>query len=293
MFAVAAVVLLNAHVLTMSPAHPDATALAIVDGRIAYVGHDAAAARKAAGKGAETIDVGGRTVMPGFDDAHAHFGLQLTLGSDHGVDLPDGLSKREFVERVKRASAERADDRFLFVKTLHLPDGVARAGDLDFVTRPVFVITSRGGLLNKRGLERGGFSAEEAPRGFVRGRELATALDRLVKSLPLGTLEAGARAFLERLARDGITSAQLIDELPDLFEGLRRRGQLTARLRMIPLGYRFDTRTYQPAWTGPAPEWLGVDGIKYFHDDGARITRHELADIFELNVAANRQVIVH
>src|SRR5579871_650294 len=184
MFAALAVVLVNAHVLTMSPERPQARALAIVDGRVAYVGDDAAAARKAAGPDADVIDAGGRTVVPGFNDAHAHFGLSITLGSDHGIDLPDGLAHRAFVDAVKRASAERPDDRFLYVKIREMPDGVRRARDLDFVARPVFVVTSHGGVLNHAALRAGNFTDEEAPQGFVRGRELATALDRIVKSLP-------------------------------------------------------------------------------------------------------------
>jgi predicted amidohydrolase YtcJ len=292
MFAAVALVVLNAHALTQDPARPAAAALAVVDGRLAYVGNDDAAARRAAGPGAQVLDVGGLTLVPGFNDAHVHFGLGLTLGGANGVDLPD-CKRREFIERVKRASAAHPDGDFLFVKTRRLPSGVERARDLDFVDRPVFVVTSRGGLLNRRGLARSGFTADEAPNGFVRGRELAAALDRLVKNLPLGRLEAGARAFLAELARDGITSVQLIDELPDLFDGLRRSGELTARVRMVPLGYRFETRLYAPAWTSPAPEWVRVDGVKYFHDDGARLTRFELAELFDENVKAGRHVLVH
>src|SRR5262249_31237811 len=103
----------------------------------------------------------------------------------------------------------------------------------------------------------------------------------------------GARQFLSRLAALGITSVQLIDELPETFEALRRSGELTARVRMIPLGYRLETRLYQPAWPAVAPEWLRVDGAKYFHDDGARITRFELQELARLNAAARRPIVVH
>ena len=291
-FALAAVVLANAQVLTMNAAQPTATTVAILDGKIAYVGDDLAQARKAAGGKPEVIDLAGRTVMPGFNDAHVHFGLSITLGSEHGVDVQDS-SAGVWRERVKRASAARPDDDWLFVKTRNLPEGIRRASDLEFVSRPLFVVTSHGGLFNKRGMAKGHFTEAEAPQGFVRGRELAAALDRLVKSLPLRTLTDGAHEFLEHLAKSGITSVQLIDELPDLFEGLRRKGQLTARVRMIPLGYRFETRMYEPTWSGPAPEWVRVDGVKYFHDDGARITRFELKEIFDRNVAAGRPIVVH
>ena len=288
-----AVVLANAHVLTMDPAHPQAQVVAIADGKIAYVGDDLALARKAAGPGAEVIDAAGRTVMPGFNDAHVHFGLTLTLGSrEHGVDLPD-LGKRAFVAAVKQAAQERAPG-WLFVKMRTMPDGIGRARDLDFVDRALFLVTAHGGLFNHRALAEGHFSTEEAPDGFVHGRELAAALDRLVKALPLKVLTNGAHTLLQRLAKGGITSVQLIDEVPEVFELLRQRDQLTARVRMIPLGYRLETRLYEPTWKGGDPAWVRVDGIKYFHDDGARITRFELQEIFERDVlAAHRQVVVH
>lgn len=287
-----AVVITNAQVLTMSPAQPRAGALAVVDGKIAYVGDDVAAARRAGGPAAEWIDAGGRTVMPGFNDAHVHFGLTLTLGSDHGVDLPES-SRAAFIAAVKRASSARRDDDWLFVKIRALPDGIKRARDLDFEKRPLFVVSAHGGIFNTAGLRRGGFRPDEAPSGFVRGRALAAALDRVVKGLPFKKLRAGARAFLAELARNGITSVQLIDEMPELFEGLRAAGELTARVRMIPLGFRLETRLYEPSATPPAPEWVRVDGVKFFHDDGARIPRWELAEIFERSLAAQRRVVVH
>src|SRR5258708_21472603 len=90
--AILAVVITHARVLTMAPAQPVATTLALVDGRVAYAGDDEAAARRAAGDGAEVIDAGGRTVVPRFNDPHVHFGYSLPLGSSNpgveGASLP-------------------------------------------------------------------------------------------------------------------------------------------------------------------------------------------------------------
>jgi predicted amidohydrolase YtcJ len=292
MNALAAVVLANAHVLTMDPATPRASVLAVVGERVAYVGDSLPEARKAAGPEAEILDVGGRTVVPGFNDAHVHFGLSLTLGSSDGADVPEG-TRRAWKHAVVRAAEERPGGDWLFVQTRRLPDGIARADDIDFVARPMFVVTSHGGLLNHRALVAGGFSDDEAPDGFVRGRALAAALDRVVKRLPRARLLDGARAFLRTLAGLGITSVQLIDELPDVFETLRRSGELTARVRMIPLGFRLETRLYEPSWRAEAPEWLRVDGVKYFHDDGARLTRFELQELARVHTAAHRPIVVH
>jgi predicted amidohydrolase YtcJ len=286
-----AVVLANAHVLTMSPASPHASVLAVVGERITYVGDDVAAARKAA-PGAEVLDLGGRTVIPGFDDAHAHFGLSMTLGSDHGVDIPGG-SKKAWIAAVSKASAAHPDGEWLFVKTQFLPSGISKAWDLAFIDRPLFVISARGGVLNKKGLARAGFTDDEAPAGFVRGRQLAYALDRVEDSLEHRKVLDSARQFLQLLARLGITSVQLIGETPDLFEELRQKGELTARVRFIPFGLRFGTTFYEPSWKSPAPDWLRVEGVKYFHDDGARLTRFELSEVAARAQAAHRPVVVH
>lgn len=93
--AVLAVVIIHAHALTLTPAQPVVSSLAIVDGKVAYAGDDEGAARRAAGPSAEILDVGGRTIVPGFNDAHVHFGLSITLGGSRGIELPD-LSRARF-----------------------------------------------------------------------------------------------------------------------------------------------------------------------------------------------------
>src|SRR6059058_738003 len=100
--AVLAVVITHAHALTLSPAQPVASTLAVVDGKIAYAGDDEAAARRAAGPGAEIIDVAGRTVVPGFNDAHVHFSLGATLGGRRGADIPE-LPKKQWLATVTDA----------------------------------------------------------------------------------------------------------------------------------------------------------------------------------------------
>ncbi len=64
-------VLLGGDVHTMDPARPRARAVAFGGGRILAVGTDAQAERWA-GRSTEAVDLGGRVVVPGFIDAHAH-----------------------------------------------------------------------------------------------------------------------------------------------------------------------------------------------------------------------------
>ncbi|HEX9203320.1 MAG TPA: amidohydrolase family protein, partial [Vicinamibacteria bacterium] len=67
----AELVLHNANLLTMDPAQPRAQAVAISGGRFLAVGRDADVLNLATARAAR-VDLGGRTVVPGFIDAHTH-----------------------------------------------------------------------------------------------------------------------------------------------------------------------------------------------------------------------------
>lgn len=87
----------NARVYTADDARPLVEAFAVRDGRIAFVGsqREAAVLR---GPNTRVVDAGGRTVIPGMVDAHAHFsGLAQTLRS---VDLTGTNSLAEVITRV-------------------------------------------------------------------------------------------------------------------------------------------------------------------------------------------------
>ena len=81
-------------VLTMDPANPTATAVAIRNGKVAYVGSEADA-RAHAGPGVESIDLKGRTAIPALNDAHAHpmmLGIalgDLKIGRPHVTSIAD------------------------------------------------------------------------------------------------------------------------------------------------------------------------------------------------------------
>jgi predicted amidohydrolase YtcJ len=62
--------LINARVVTLDPRQPQAEAVLVRGGRIAAVGSTTDV--RAAAAGARVFDAGGRTVVPGFIDAHVH-----------------------------------------------------------------------------------------------------------------------------------------------------------------------------------------------------------------------------
>jgi len=90
-------IVLNGRIYTADGARPVVDALAIRAGRVVFVG-DAAGARALKGPRTETLDLAGRTVIPGMTDAHAHVaGLGQALRT---VNLVGTASYDEVIARV-------------------------------------------------------------------------------------------------------------------------------------------------------------------------------------------------
>ncbi len=77
-------ILHNGHITTLDPNYPEATNVAIKDGRI--VGVDDAESYER-GQNTKVIDLKGRRVIPGLNDSHLHVirgGLELQHGTALG-----------------------------------------------------------------------------------------------------------------------------------------------------------------------------------------------------------------
>lgn len=91
------IVLVNGKVWTENPRQPEAEAVAILGNRIVRVG-SSADIRKLAGPATRVIDLNGKRVVPGFNDAHVHFtdgGAGLA-----SVQLGDAKTQAEFRQRI-------------------------------------------------------------------------------------------------------------------------------------------------------------------------------------------------
>ncbi len=95
-------VLRNGCITTLDPAHPEATAIAVKNGRIAGLG-DAATA--AIGPRTQVVDVGGRRVIPGLNDSHLHV---IRAGLNYNLELRwDGVPSLADALRRLKHQAER------------------------------------------------------------------------------------------------------------------------------------------------------------------------------------------
>jgi len=103
-------VLFDGAVYTVDTARSWASAVAVRDGRIVYVGDDDGA-RALAGVGTETIDLDGKMLLPGFVDSHVHpisGGLELLR-----CDLHDLASVEALLAKVRKCADARPNDPWI------------------------------------------------------------------------------------------------------------------------------------------------------------------------------------
>jgi hypothetical protein len=205
-------------VLTMGPARARASALAVRGGRILAVGHHLGHLR---GPRTEVVDLRGRVLLPGFQDAHVHavFG-GVELGQ---CDLSGTVEVGDYLAAV-RAYAGGHPERDWIVGSgwsmESFPAGVPTRDLLDAVVpdRPVF-LTNRdhhGAWVNTVALERAGITATTPdPGDGVINRDAA--------GEPVGCLQEGAMSLVGSLVPP-VTPAEMAAGLQRAQRLLHSRG---------------------------------------------------------------------
>ena len=89
----------NGKIYTMKEEGHTCEALLVRDGRLAICGSNEDVKRAAAEMDGEVIDLGGKTVMPGFIDAHQH--VQAYAGNLQKINLRDVTSLEELKEKIR------------------------------------------------------------------------------------------------------------------------------------------------------------------------------------------------
>ncbi|MGW1927035.1 amidohydrolase family protein, partial [Streptomyces massasporeus] len=164
--------LTGARIHTVDPAHPEAEALAVRDGRIVWIGPDAEA-HAWAGPGTRVLDAGGRLVLPGFVDAHNH----VRLGSDDAcVQLAGARTLDAIHDRIRAWHTAHPDADWIEAEAFDysaIPDGrMPTAADLDPATgdTPALVLSYdvHTAWLNTAALHRLGVDRDHTDLPFGR-----------------------------------------------------------------------------------------------------------------------------
>jgi len=282
-------VLYNGHVLTQA-ASPIAGAVGVRAGRIAIVGATDDVMREAGGSTVR-IDLAGRTLVPGFNDAHAHvwkIGHLLTSMLDiRGVRGLDDLG-----ERMQRFGAKLADGAWLlgrgYNEAAMLERRAPTRADLDRAAphRPVVLTRTCGHIaaVNSRALEAAGIGPDTpSPAGGIvdrdeRGQPTGllheTAIGLVTRVVPpptSGDYEAMILAALSHQLALGITSSADCGVSPALlavYRALDARGALPSRINVMPLRRVDGVADPVPLPERFASERLRVDTIKFLADGG-------------------------
>lgn len=243
-------VLTNGRIYTVDEARPVARAMAVRDGKVAFVGSDSGALALRGGS-TRVIDLAGRTVIPGMTDAHAHFlGLGEMLAS---VDLRGTRSYDEVIARVVAKARTTPKGTWIEGRAWDQNDW----GNTAFPTHealsravpdhPVYLtrVDGHAGLANSAAMKLAGVTAQtQDPTGGRLERDASGAptgvfvdnaqgiIGRVIPPLSRDQTREALQAAIAEMHRWGLTGihdAGAGRQTIDLYEELAKAGRLQLR----------------------------------------------------------------
>jgi predicted amidohydrolase YtcJ len=286
-------VLTHGKICTVSPAMPEAEALAVWHGRILAVG-SAEEIKPLIGPRTRVLDLKGRRVVPGFYDSHVHLlGSGMRLGE---VALKDAKDEAEFGRRLQEFHKKLPRDRWLVGgewdhdRTFQGRLPTAELIDRYVADRPVFLRRYDGhmGVVNSLVLKMAGImeqtadpaggviyrlSGSKKPSGLLRDN----AMDLVAGLIPAPSeaeVAEGVTAALKEAAQNGVTSVQDMEGSDDatrhklfrLYQQLAKSGQLTLRVDLRWPIAEWQRLADLGVTAGMGNDWVRIGGVKGFID---------------------------
>jgi predicted amidohydrolase YtcJ len=190
------IVFTGGHVHTVDRTRPRAEAVAVRGERIVKVG-SAADVGELIGPRTRVIDLAGRLLLPGFQDAHVH---PIFGGVDRlQCDVRDGRGRDGVLAIIRAFVAAHPDDEWIIGSGWSMgdfPNGTPRREDLDAIVadRPAFFPNRDGhsSWVNSKALELAGIDRDTPDPADGR-------IERDPDGTPTGSLHEGAAHLVERL----------------------------------------------------------------------------------------------
>jgi predicted amidohydrolase YtcJ len=281
-------ILYNGNIWTVDPRTPRAQAVAISGGRFVAVGSNEDVLRHAA-SGSRKIDLGTKTVLPGFVDAHTH---PAESGRLHlrQVDC-DLRSIAAILAALRERAGKMPSDQWVLgfkyddTKTsdgrrLSLQDLDAAVSD-----HPVFV-THRGGhegfanslalklaKVDEKTPDPTGGQFEHDSSGHLTGRINERAIEAFNKVIPSAytrdDYREGVKIISRMMTKTGITSVgDALGSPEDLqaYQDARDSGDLLMRVYCFMHSAYLDRMIAAGVRTGFGDEWVRVGGMKQIAD---------------------------
>jgi predicted amidohydrolase YtcJ len=280
-------VLLNGKIWTGNTKQPEAEAIASLGNRIIAVG-TTAQLRKLIGANTKVIDLKGKRVVPGFNDAHVHFfdgGAGLA-----SVQLRDAKSPAEFRHRIGAFAQKLPKGRWILNGNWDhenwQPAQLPTRQLIDAVTpdNPVFINRLDGhmGLANSLALKLAGVTretpdppggtivrdAQGAPTGVLKDAAMNYVYKVIPDSGPAEIAEA-LKAALRYAAENGVTSVQDMSASPEVlavYQTLLQRGELTVRVSGHQPLSQWERLARVGVQAGFGGDKLKIGGLKGFAD---------------------------
>lgn len=286
-------VIIHAKIYTVNPRQPWAEAVAIRDDKIIAVGSDKDIATYR-GSSTTVIDARGHMVLPGFIDNHVHFmGGAARLEE---VSLDDAKTVGDFQKMIRDYAAQHPEKKWIqgmgWYYDIFGKSGMPDKKLVDEVVpdRPVFLRAYDGhsSIANSEALRIAGITRDtpNPPNGTI--------VRDPVTGEPTGVLKESAgelvEKFIPKLTRDqqldllaravhyasslGLTRVVSCGgdaEQVELFDEIRKRGQLTVRFYMAPFA---PTSGINPEFVQMVEkdrasyhdDWIDVGAVKFWLD---------------------------
>jgi predicted amidohydrolase YtcJ len=266
---------------------PEATGLAVRDGRVLALARDGNDLAALVGPRTEVVELAGRRVVPGFNDAHVHF-----LDGGFGllsVSLREARDETDLARRLGAHAASLPKGTWILNgnwdheawPSQALP--TRKAIDALTPDHPVFVNRLDGhmALANSLALRLAGINRDTPdPDGGTIVRDAAgqptgilkdNAQDLLARVIPEPSREMNlraARAALAEAARFGVTTIQDNSGTDALgtYQQLRAQGELTARLSVWRPASALDALRDSGVRSGLGDDWIRFTAIKILAD---------------------------
>jgi predicted amidohydrolase YtcJ len=280
-------VMVHGKVWTENPRQPEAEAVAILGNHIAAVG-SSADILKLSGPATKVIDLGGKRVVPGFNDAHVH--LVSGGASLASVQLGDTKSEAEFRQRIADYAKAQPKGRWIvegeWDHERWSPARLPAHQLIDDVTldNPVFVSRLDGheALANALAMKLAGIdkNTKDVPGGVIV---------RDADGNPTGIFKDAAEGLIEKVipppdarqiataveaaetyaAKNGVTSVQDMIVTPEMlrvYQSLYHEGRLTVRIASRQLLPTWKRLAGPGVLAGFGNDTLQIGGLKAFAD---------------------------
>lgn len=286
-------VIVNGKLVTLDPNSRIVAALAAKDGRIVALGtSDEVAAL--AGPATRTIDLEGRTAIPGIVDSHCHpDGAAARISRWQNLEPAQVATRNDLLKRLKEASAGLAKGAWLagYRFNENKSGGYPSLAELDAATNdhPLFILRTDGhlGLVNAAAFSEMGIDETTADplfgafdrdpqsgalTGLVRESAAQLFLDRVHAEDTVDDLIGGLEQVFDEFLAHGITSAY--NSLTgsggiQAYQRMSAEGRLKLRVGIIVSGREeglIESFVKAGIRSGFGDDWVRVIGVEWCPD---------------------------